>query len=295
MSDLTEEERKEIEEQVDSYVNPSKKEGDAPPIPYEERLRNLRNIPPPLKNPHDYTNAVIGAGAGAAKTAYVGFKGRGLEKPNAASLQRYLNSQLGPNLRIPLNELEKITREGKPIRTMAEVQEAITEIKGSLAERVGKTTSINPSTGQPRKIYQIIPGQEPIDLSKFTHNPTILNKVKDELVDLGNYAKKLPHAVMGPLGGALAVDQLADAAANYKKENENMHIPSGRNFAQFLSGLGGLPILKGTPISAGIGAAMQIPEVMFDIYDWAEKKGKESTPEIIHNIFSNVDEMGNPR
>jgi hypothetical protein len=54
------------------------------------------------------------------------------------SLQRYLNSQIADDLRIPLKELEKVAGNGKAIRTMSEVQDALSFIKEVPEQKITK-------------------------------------------------------------------------------------------------------------------------------------------------------------
>ena len=218
-----------------------------------------------------------------------------------ASLQRYLNSQIAEDLRIPLKDLEKVAGGGKPVRTMSEVQDALSNIKGSPSERVAKTTSINPATGQPRQIFTTTPGKPPIDLSAYQHTPTAMTRAVDQAAHAGEIIKgALPSVArvgVGALGGALAGSQLYDAFNQYKKEGEGLHMPSARNAAQFASGAGGALSMLPFGVTQGIGLALQAPEMAYQGYEGLKEmneRRKHATKEDTDRMLTNVDIMGNP-
>jgi hypothetical protein len=187
------------------------------------------------------------------------------------SLQRYLNSQLNENIRIPLAELEKVANEGTPVRTMKEVQAAIDNINGVPSERVAKTTSIDPRTGRPRKIFTTTTGKPPIDLSAYKHTPTIATRAADQAARGADIVKGALPSVgrvgVGALGGALAGSQLYDAFKEYDYPNKGLRMPTARNAAQFASGAGGALAMLPFGVTQGLGLALQAPELAFQGYD----------------------------
>jgi hypothetical protein len=218
-----------------------------------------------------------------------------------ASLQRYLNSQISDDLRIPLKDLEKIAGGGKPVRTMSEVQDALANIKGAPSERVAKTASIDPKTGQPRKIYSTTPGKSPIDLSAYKHTPTMATRAMDQAANAGQVVKGALPSVgrvgVGALGGALAGSQLYDAFKEYDYKNKGLRMPTARNAAQFASGAGGALAMLPFGVTQGVGLALQAPELAYQGYDALKalnERRKTATREDTDRMLMNVDPMGNP-
>jgi len=217
-----------------------------------------------------------------------------------ASLQKYLNSQIAEDLRIPLKELEKIAG-GNPVRTMSEVQAALSNIQGSPSERVAKKTSVNPSTGQPRKIFTTTPGKAPVDLSPYKFTPTIATRAADQASNAGQVVKgALPSVArvgVGAFGGALAGSQLYDAFKEYDYPKKGLHIPSARNAAQFASGAGGALSMLPFGVTQGVGLALQAPELAYQGYEGLKalnERRKTATKEDTDRMLTNVDIMGNP-
>jgi hypothetical protein len=218
-----------------------------------------------------------------------------------ASLQRYLNSQIAEDLRIPLKELEKVAGNGKPVRTMSEVQAALANIKGSPSERVAKTTSIDPKTGQPRQIFTTIPGKAPIDLSAYQHTPTVLTRAADQAAHGADIVKgALPSVArvgVGALGGALAGSQLYDAFKEYDYQGKGLRMPTARNAAQFASGFGGALSMLPFGVTQGAGLVLQAPELGYQAYEGLKalnERRKNATKEDTDRMLMNVDPMGNP-
>ena len=216
---------------------------------------------------------------------------------STASLQRYLNSQIEPNLRLPLSELEKLTSRENPIRTMSEVQDALTEIKG--APRTAKTVSINPATGQPRQIFS--QPKPPVDLSSYKYTPTAVTKIVDEAKNAGEMVKgALPSAGrvgVGIMGGALAGSQLYDAMNQYRADGKDLHMPTARNAAQFASGAGGALSMLPFGFTQAAGLALQAPELAYQGYEGLQelnKRRKQATREDVNRMLTEVDPMGNP-
>ena len=218
-----------------------------------------------------------------------------------ASLQRYLNSQIAEDLRIPLKDLEKVAGGGKPVRTMSEVQDALANLKGSPSERVAKTVSIDPKTGQPRQIFTTTPGKPAIDLSAYKHTPTIATRAADQVANAGQVVKGALPSVgrvgVGALGGALAGSQLYDAFNQYQKEGPGFHLPSPRNAAQFASGAGGALSMLPFGVTQAAGLVLQAPELAYQGYEGLKalnERRKTATREDTDRMLMNVDPMGNP-
>jgi hypothetical protein len=115
-----------------------------------------------------------------------------------------------------------------------------------------------------------------MDLSAYKHTPTIATRAADELSRAGEVVKGALPSVgrigVGALGGALAGKQLYDAFEQYKKEGEGLHMPSGRNAAQFASGAGGALAMLPFGITQGVGLALQAPELGYAAYDYLNDK-----------------------
>jgi hypothetical protein len=222
-------------------------------------------------------------------------------KPMARwGLQNYLNSQISPNLKMPLSELEKVSG-GNKIRTMAEVQNALKAIQEVKGERVAKTASINPATGQPRQIFTTTPGRSAVDLSKYERTPGVLANVSEEAANAGRIVKGALPSVgrvgVGALGGALAGAQLHDAFSDYLKEGKDLHMPSGRTAAKFASGAGGALSVLPFGVTQGAGLLLQAPELGYQAVDYAKQlneRRKSATKEDTDRMLMNVDLMGNP-
>jgi hypothetical protein len=218
-----------------------------------------------------------------------------------ASLQRYLNSQIAEDLRIPLKELEKVAGNGKPVRTMSEVQDALAYIKGTPSERVAKTTSIDPKTGLPKQIFTTTPGRAPVDLSAYQHTPTMMTRAADQAAHGADIVKgALPSVArvgVGALGGALAGSQLYDAFKEYDYHNKGLHMPTARNAAQFASGAGGALSMLPFGVTQGAGLVLQAPEMAYQAYEGLKElneRRKNATREDTDRMLMNVDLMGNP-
>jgi len=212
-------------------------------------------------------------------------------------LQNYLNSQIPPNLHMPLSELEKVTG-GNKIRTMAEVQAALKAISEVKAQRLQK---VDPVTGQGKGIYENVPGKPAVDLSKYEHVPSFGKKVANEIKNAGEIAKSALPSVgrigIGALGGALSGSELYDAFNQYQKEGPGLHMPSLRNAAQFASGAGGALSMIPTPATQGLGLALQAPELAYQGYDTIkdmERRRRAATLQDTDRMLMNVDPMGNP-
>lgn len=215
-------------------------------------------------------------------------------------LQGYLNGMIPENVRMPLSELEKVTG-GKKLRTQSEVQSALKAIQEVKSQRTAKTTSINPATGQPRKIFTSTPGRPAVDLSQYERTANIFSKAADEASNVGQIVKgALPSVArvgVGALGGALAGSQMYDAFKDYQKEGEGLHMPSGRTAAKFASGAGGALSTLPFGVTQAAGLALQAPELAYqasDYYDTLKERRKNATKEDTNRMLMNVDPMGNP-
>jgi hypothetical protein len=192
-----------------------------------------------------------------------------------ASLQKYLNSQLAEDIRIPLKELEKVSG-GNPVRTMSEVQAALSNIQGSPSERVAKKTSVNPSTGQPRKIYTTTPGKAPVDLSAYQHTPTIATRIADKAAQGSDIVKSALPSVgrvgFGALGGANAAVSGYEAWELAQKLKE-MKDPRWTDYARLASKTmataGGALSMVPLGWSQVIGAGLQAPEAAISLGEQA--------------------------
>jgi len=298
---------------------PNKEPNEEATVPQDE---DNKLVPAASTEPGAVENAimgVVGGGAGATLAAKIEGGKQALpllhnllnkatgsdaymHRPQSrASLQRYLNSQVAEDIRIPLKDLEKVAGGGKPVRTMSEVQDALANIKGAPSERVAKTVSIDPKTGLPRQIFTTIPGKPPTDLSGYRYTPNLATRAVDEAKNVGEMFKgALPSVArvgIGTLGGALAGMQLHDAFEQYKKEGEGLHMPSARNAAQFASGAGGALSMLPFGVTQVIGGALQAPELAYQGYEGLQelnKRRKEATKEDVNQMLTDVDVMGNP-
>jgi len=189
------------------------------------------------------------------------------------SLQRYLNSQINDNLRMTVSDLENLT--GQKIRSPSEVQDALVKIKATPPTREPVVRSVDPTTRQPRKIFRFTPNNPGIDLSQFEHTPTFLSNLADEASAAKNLVKAAIPSVarvgVGALGGGLSALQLKDAFDQYQREGGGWHIPSGRNAAQFASGAGGALSTLPFGLTQVAGAALQAPELAYNIKDYTNK------------------------
>lgn len=223
-----------------------------------------------------------------------------------ASLQRYLNSQIAPDLRIPLKELEKVAG-GNPVRTMSEVQDALAYIKEVPEQKITKPVYKPQAYGSKTLIDTgkvtptTIPGRPAVDLSAYKHTPTMMTRAADQAVQAGEVVKgALPSVArvgVGALGGALAGSQLYDAFNQYKKEGQGLHMPSARNAAQFASGAGGALSMLPFGVTQGAGLVLQAPELAYQGYEALQdlnKRRKSATKEDTDRMLMNVDIMGNP-
>lgn len=187
------------------------------------------------------------------------------------NLQRYLNSQLADDLKIPLKDFEKMAGAGKPMRTMAEIQAGLTNIRGAPAQR---TQRVDPVTGQGKGVYTTTPAKAPIDLSAYKSTPTIMSRAGDVASATGSVAKTVAPPVarvgLGALGGAMAGSQLYDAFNDYKEEGGGL--PSMRTASKFASGAGGALGMLPFGVTQGVGAILQIPEAAYQLKEYRDRR-----------------------
>lgn len=208
-----------------------------------------------------------------------------------ASLQRYLNSQIAPDIRIPLKELEKVAGQGKPVRTMSEVQDALAYLKEVPEQKVTKpvykpqaygsktlvdTGKVTPTT---------IPGRPAVDLSAYKYTPTLATRAADQAAGAGQVIKGALPSVgrigVGALGGANAAISGYDAWELAQKLKE-MKDPSWKDYARLatktLSTAGGVASMLPFGITQIGGAIAQAPELAWSAYDYLTEPKEAQTP-----------------
>lgn len=220
-------------------------------------------------------------------------------------LQRYLSSQIPENLRMTVSDLEKAS--GSKIRTMSEVQKALASIQKVETQRVAKTTSVDPKTGTPRKIYTTTPGRAPVDLSQFEVKPSgpVSAAVGRELTAAGETVRSLAPSVarvgFGGLGAASSAMTGYDTYELYNKirnMREQGQQPSMRDLARL--GTKGAATLGGamSVIPSGVtqvgGLVLSAPELAWSGYEGLRNASRGVTKEQAERALTNVDIMGNP-
>lgn len=209
------------------------------------------------------------------------------------SLQRYLSSQIPDTMRLSLTELEKISGSGK-IRTMSEVQNALRAIQKIDSQRVAKTTSIDPKTGVPRKIYTSVPGRTPVDLTPYEVKPSgpLGRAVGRSLTTAGEITRAAAPSVgrigFGALSGAGAMMSGYEAAELARKiesdrakkiNQEPVFMGKTADELRLMSKMaatagGGLGMVPTLPTQLG-AFLLSAPELAFSAYDWYKNRGKE--------------------
>lgn len=199
------------------------------------------------------------------------------------SLQRYLNSQIAPNLRLPLTELEKVAGTGK-IRTMSEVQTALDAIKAVEEQKVAKPVvkMVPGRPGQFETTNQVrtstTPGRAGIDLTKYESNAGPARQaITRELQTAGEVGRtvlpSLGRVGLGALGGANAAMQAYDAYDLYQKEGLSPRVAS-KAAATVGGGLSMLPF----GVTQVVGAGLQAPELLWEGYDYLNKPKEPQKP-----------------
>jgi hypothetical protein len=193
------------------------------------------------------------------------------------SLQRYLNSQIAPDLKLPLKELEKVTG-AKKIRTMAEVYEALRQIQAvpeqKAAKPVYKAVAGRPGVFEQtgRVTTHVTPGRPGVDLTRYQLPPAgpVRQAARRTVTTAGEVARGVAPSMgrvgVGVLGGANMAMQGYDAWEMAKRLKE-MNDPSWKDWARLASkGAaavgGGLSMLPFAP-AQGLGLALQAPEFIW--------------------------------
>lgn len=219
------------------------------------------------------------------------------------SLQRYLNSQIAPNLKLPLSELEKVSGAGK-IRTMSEVQNALRAIQAVEEKKVAKPMvrmvpgrpGVFEETGQVRT--STTPGKPGVDLSKYEMKPTgpVRQAVGRELATVGEVGRAVAPSVgkiaLGGLGGASALMSGYDAYELAKKIEEDKKkgikhetymglTPDEWRLASKSAATagGGLSMMPFGITQIG-GLALSAPELAWSLADWYRNRGKPESPAV---------------
>jgi hypothetical protein len=191
-----------------------------------------------------------------------------------SGLQRYINGHLPKNVLVTHEDLEKIT--GRPVRTPSEIQDALKVIKGSPAERVAKSTSIDPRTGLPKKIFSVNPAIPPVDLSPYTYKPTLASKATSFVF---NKLPSVGRVGLGALGGA---EGLSQGYSMLKDEQEKKPM----DYTKLVSGLGSLASVFARPSIGVLGQFAQLP--------YAYKHRNELTKGLNMGDISSTAFMGMP-
>lgn len=217
------------------------------------------------------------------------------------SLQRYLNSQIAPNLKLPLSELEKVSGAGK-IRTMSEVQNALKAIQAVEEKKVAKPMvklvpgrpGVFEQTGQVRT--STTPGRPGVDLTPYEMKATgpVRQAVGRELATVGEVGRAVAPSVgkiaLGGLGGASAVMSGYDAYELSKKIEEDkrrgikhetymgLTPDEWRLASKTAATLGGGLSMMPFGITQLGGLALSAPELGMSIYDWYKNRGKTESP-----------------
>ena len=218
------------------------------------------------------------------------------------SLQRYLNSQIAPNLRLPLSELEKVSGAGK-IRTMSEVQNALKAIQAVEEQRTAKPM-VRMVPGRPgvfehtgRFTTSVTPGTPGVDLTRYEVAPR--GPVRQALAREASTAGEVGRAVApslgriaaGGLGGAGAAMSGYDAYELYRKIQKDIaegKEPSKADYARLLTKSmatagGGLSMLPFGATQIG-GLVLSAPELAWSGYeglrDFAKKAASEERPDL---------------
>lgn len=224
------------------------------------------------------------------------------------ALQNWLNTMLqsqGKNVNLPLSKLEELV--GNEIRTMSELGEAYKKIQPTPSERVPKTTSIDPRTGQPKQIFKTIPGEPGIDLSPYEVKPTgpLRQMAGRELQTGSEFVKSalpsLGRIAIGGLGGLNAATTGYDAyemAQKLKKANDPSWVDYARLASKSLATAGGGLSIIPSGVTQAVGLGLQAPETVWSGIesgaDWLNEARKNATKESTYRALTNVDPMGFP-
>lgn len=266
--------------------------------------------------------AGAGAGLGTASAIETGRRVSSIlgtvtgQQPNPTqptsrlSLQRYLNSQIAPNLRLPLKELEKVTGGGK-IRTMAEVQSALKAIQAVEEQRTAKPVfkmvpgrpGVFEETG--RFTTNTTPGRPGVDLSQYeTKAGPIRSAIQRQMTTAGEFGRSLLPSVarigsagLGGASGAIHGYEAVEMAKKLEQQRKRGEEPSKEDLARFAAKSaaavgGGLAMLPFGVTQVG-GLVLSVPEMGFSLYDWMQEQKRRTANEPRGGLES-VDPMGNP-
>lgn len=189
-------------------------------------------------------------------------------------LQSYLNSQISPNIKLSLTELEKLV--GSKIRTMSEVQSALKAIQSVKPERTPVTRSVDPETKMARKIYRMTPGRPGVDLSAYAVAPrgpmraAVAREAQAAGELMRGVAPSVGRVALGGLGGVGAALQGYDTAEQYKKEGF-----SPRTASKAAATLGGGLMILPYGVTQAAGAVLQAPEFAMSTYELLREAQKQ--------------------
>ena len=225
-----------------------------------------------------------------------------------AGLQSYLNSQIAPNLRLPLTELEKVSGAGK-IRTMSEVQNALKAIQAVEEQKVAKPM-VKMIEGRPgvyeqtgRFTTSTTPGKPAVSLAPYEipEQGPMRAAVGRQLQTAGEVTRSIAPSAgrvgLGVLGGANAVMTGYDAwemAQKLKKANDPSWIDWARLATKGAATLGGGLSMLPFGLTQGAGIALQAPEMVWSGAESLGRAMKNADKEQVDRSLSSVDPMGNP-
>jgi hypothetical protein len=231
------------------------------------------------------------------------------------SLQRYLNSQIAPNLKLPLSELEKVSGAGK-IRTMSEVQNALKAIQAVEEKKVAKPIvrmvpgrpGVFEETGQFRT--STTPRKPGVDLTQYEMKPSgpVRQAVGRELATVGEVGKAVAPSIsriaLGGLGGAGAVMSGYDAYELSKKIEEDkkkgikhetymgLTPDEWRLATKSAATVGGGLSMMPFGLTQLSGLAMSAPELGWSVYDWYKNRGKPESSDTAAPLTSGLPAEG---
>lgn len=202
------------------------------------------------------------------------------------SLQRYLNSQIAPNLRLPLSELEKVAG-GKKIRTMSEVQQALAAIQ-KVEEKKTAKPMVRMVPGRPgvfeetgRMTTSTIPGRPGVDLTPYerpVRGPIGQAASRAALTTgetIRGIAPSMARVGLGGLGGVAAGMQGYDAYEQFRKEGL-----SPRTASKAAAALGGGLMMLPFGVTQIPGMVLQAPEMGISTYELLREAQKQHEKQI---------------
>ena len=240
-----------------------------------------------FRAPAAMAGAILGAsgtaGLEAGARIYGALKSIGTPEVSPAAQQRvglqsWLNNLLsheGKRVNLPLEKLEELV--GKKINTMGELGEAYKTIAPTPAERIPKTTSIDPKTGVAKQVFRTVPGKPGIDLAPYAVSnarAAVQDAVSTISRGTSNIATPALRVGVGGLGGATAALSAYDASKLFerlKKQYDAKEEISLKDVARLgtkgLATVGGLASIIPHPAAQATGLALQAPETALSAYD----------------------------